>query len=38
MSFLLMYDLARADSPYAEAVSPEWFQFGFPRGYQSDAL
>ena len=38
MSFLSMYDLARADFPYAEAVSLEWFRFGFPRGYQSDVL
>ena len=37
-SFLLMYDLAQANFPPAEAVSPEWFRFGFPRGYQSDLL
>ena len=37
-SFLLTYDLAQADFPHAEAVSPEWFRFGFPRGYQSDLL
>jgi hypothetical protein len=38
VSFLLSYDLARANFPSSEAVSPEWFRFGFPRGYQSDIL
>ena len=38
VDFLLKFDLAQADYPSAEAVSPEWFRFGFPRGYQSDVL
>jgi len=38
VGFLLRYDLAQADYPHSEAVSPEWFKFGFPRGYQSDVL
>jgi hypothetical protein len=36
--FLSKYDLAQADFPHVEAISPEWFRFGFPRGYQSDVL
>jgi hypothetical protein len=38
VDFLLSYDLAQADYPHAEAISPEWFKLGFPRGYQSDIL
>lgn len=38
IGFLSRYDLAQADFPHAGAVSPEWFRFGFPRGYQSDVL
>jgi hypothetical protein len=38
MEFLSKYDLAQADFPHVEAISPEWFWFGFPRGYQSDVL
>jgi hypothetical protein len=38
VDFLLSYDLAQADYPHAEAISPEWFRLGFPRGYQSDIL
>lgn len=38
MEFLSKYDLAQADFPHVEAISPEWFRFGFPRGYQSDVL
>ncbi|MCL7453146.1 MAG: hypothetical protein M8467_08860, partial [Anaerolineae bacterium] len=38
LDFLSRYDLAQADFPHGEAVSPEWFRFGFPRGHQSDVL
>ena len=38
VDLLLSYDLARANYPYSEAISPEWFKFGFPRGHQSDVL
>lgn len=38
VDFLLSYDLARANYPCPEVVSPELFRFGFPRGYQSDIL
>jgi hypothetical protein len=38
IGFLARYDLAQADFPHGEAISPEWFRFGFPRGYQSDIL
>jgi hypothetical protein len=38
VGFLSRYDLAQADFPHAEAISPEWFRFGFPRGYQTDVL
>jgi hypothetical protein len=38
MEFLSTYNVAQADFPHVEAISPEWFRFGFPRGYQSDVL
>jgi len=38
VDFLLSYDLVQANYPCSEAVSEEWFKFGFPRGYQSDIL
>jgi len=38
VDFMLRYDLAQANYPCAEAISPEWLKFGFPRGYQSDVL
>ena len=38
VDFLLSHDLAQANFPCVEAISPEWFKFGFPRGYQSDIL
>lgn len=38
VDFILSYDLAQANYPCSDAVSPEWFKFGFPRGYQSDVL
>ncbi|MEW6232796.1 MAG: nitrogen fixation protein NifH [Chloroflexota bacterium] len=36
--FLLSHDLAKADYPYTERVSGEWFKFGFPLSYTSDVL
>ena len=38
VEFLLGWDLMQADYPHSEAISPEWFRMGFPRGYQSDVL
>jgi hypothetical protein len=37
-AFLMAHDLVQADFPHDEAISPEWFRFGFPRGYQTDIL
>ncbi|MBI2862906.1 MAG: nitrogen fixation protein NifH [Chloroflexi bacterium] len=36
--FLLSRDPAKADYPYTERVSGEWFKFGFPLSYTSDVL
>ena len=36
--FLLGRDLAKADYPFTERVSGEWFKFGFPLSYTSDVL
>ncbi len=36
--FLLSRDLAKADYPYYERISGEWFKFGFPLSYTSDVL
>lgn len=36
--FLLSTDLARADYPHAERISPNWFRFGYPLGYVTDVL
>jgi hypothetical protein len=36
--FLLSHDLAKADYPYRERISGEWFKFGFPLSYTSDVL
>ena len=36
--FLLSHDLAKADYPYTERISGEWFKFGFPLSYTSDVL
>jgi hypothetical protein len=36
--FLLSHDLAKADYPYRESISGEWFKFGFPLSYTSDVL
>lgn len=38
VEFLLSRDLARADYPYPQRVSGEWFKFGFPLSYTSDVL
>ncbi|MBI3362713.1 MAG: nitrogen fixation protein NifH [Chloroflexi bacterium] len=36
--FMLSRDLAKADYPFTERVSGEWFKFGFPLSYTSDVL
>ncbi len=36
--FLLSRDLAKADYPFTDRVSGEWFKFGFPLSYTSDVL
>lgn len=36
--FLLHYDIARADYPYQERISPNWFKFAYPLGYITDVL
>lgn len=36
--FLFSRDLAKADYPFTERVSGEWFKFGFPLSYTSDVL
>ncbi len=36
--FLLSHDVARADYPYHEHISPHWFKFGYPIGYVADVL
>jgi hypothetical protein len=38
IDFLLSYDVARADYPYRERISPRWFQFGYPLAYVTDVL
>ncbi len=38
VEFLLGRDLARADYPYTERVSGDWYKFGFPLSYTSDVL
>jgi hypothetical protein len=38
VEFLLSHDLAKAEYPYTERVSGEWFKFGFPLSYTSDVL
>ena len=37
-SFLLSYDIARADYPYKERINSSWFKFGYPLGYVTDVL
>lgn len=36
--FLLRYDLAKADYPYSDTISANWFKLGFPFSYWSDVL
>lgn len=36
--FLLGRDPAKADYPYTERISTNWFKFGFPLSYTSDVL
>ena len=38
IEFMFSRDLARADYPYQERVSSDWFKFGFPLSYTSDIL
>jgi hypothetical protein len=38
VEFLHSRDLSKADYPYTERVSGEWFKFGFPLSYTSDVL
>jgi len=38
IDFLLRYDVARADYPYKERISSNWFKFGYPLGYVTDVL
>ena len=38
VEFMFSRDLARADYPYQERVSSNWFKFGYPLGYTSDIL
>jgi hypothetical protein len=36
--FLLSHDLAKADFPFTQRISSNWFKFGFPLNYWSDIL
>ncbi len=38
VDFLLRYDIARADYPYKDRISPRWFEFAYPLGYVTDML
>lgn len=38
VDFVLGRDLARADYPYRERISSNWFKFGYPLSYTSDIL
>ena len=38
VEFMFSRDLARADYPYQERVSSNWFKFGYPLSYTSDIL
>jgi hypothetical protein len=38
IDFMLSRDLARADYPYQERISSNWFKFGYPLSYTSDIL
>jgi hypothetical protein len=37
-TFLLSYNVARADYPYKERINSSWFKFGYPLGYVTDVL
>ncbi|MBL8133657.1 MAG: nitrogen fixation protein NifH [Anaerolineae bacterium] len=37
-AFLLRYDLAKAEYPTTDPISPSWFKLGFPLSYWSDLL
>ena len=37
-TFLLRYDIARADYPHKERINSSWFKFGYPLGYVTDVL
>jgi len=38
VEFMSSHDLARADYPYQERISSNWFKFGYPLSYTSDIL
>ncbi len=38
VDFMFSRDLARADYPYQERISSDWFNFGYPLSYTSDIL
>jgi hypothetical protein len=38
VEFMFSHDLARADYPYQERISSNWFKFGYPLSYTSDIL
>jgi hypothetical protein len=38
VEFMFSRDLARADYPYQERISSNWYKFGYPLSYTSDIL
>jgi hypothetical protein len=38
VEFMFSRDLARADYPYYERISSDWFKFGYPLSYTTDIL
>jgi len=38
VEFMFSRDLARADYPYQDRISSNWFKFGYPLSYTSDIL
>ena len=38
VEFMFSHDLARADYPYHDRISSNWFRFGYPLSYTSDIL
>ncbi len=38
VEFLTAYNIARAEYPYDDRISQNWFKFGYPLGYVSDVL